>query len=130
MTLPVVCALIVNDDGRVLAARRSAAMDLPGKWEFPGGKIESAETPQQALVREIKEELGIIVRISDAMHPHIHHYREKSIQLIPFLCSIAGGEVCLREHQSWNWFHPDELEQLDWAEADIPVMREYLLKVR
>jgi len=126
MTIPVVCALIVNDDGRVLAARRSSSMDLPGKWEFPGGKVEPGETLQEALIREIKEELGIVVGISDTMSAHVHHYKEKSIQLIPFVCSVLSGEIILREHQSWNWFHRDELEQLDWAEADIPVLKEYL----
>jgi len=130
MVIPVVCALIVNDDGRVLAARRSSSMDLPGKWEFPGGKVEPGETPQEALIREIKEELGVLIRISDTMSVHVHHYKEKSIQLIPFVCSVLSGEVSLREHQSWNWFHRDELEQLDWAEADIPVLKEYLLIVR
>ena len=127
MTIPVVCALIASDDGKVLAARRSSSMDLPGKWEFPGGKVEPGETPRKALIREIEEELGILVRISATMSANVHHYNEKTIKLIPFVCSIISGEVCLKEHQSWSWFDRDELEDLDWAEADIPVLKEYLL---
>lgn len=129
MVIAVVCGLILKDDGRVLAARRSSSMDLPGKWEFPGGKVEPGETPEEALIREINEELGILVRISRAMPAHVHHYREKSIKLIPFVCSVISGEVRLKEHQSWSWFHHKELETLDWAEADIPILKEYLLKV-
>lgn len=130
MTIPVVCALIINEDGRVLAACRSSAMDLPGKWEFPGGKVEPGETTQEALIREIAEELGIVINITGGLTAQIHRYKEKSIQLIPFVCSVSSGVVTLREHQSWNWFNHDELEQLDWAEADIPILKEYLLKVR
>lgn len=126
MTIAVVCALIINNDGLVLAARRSSSMDLPGKWEFPGGKVEPGETPQEALIREIGEELNVIVRISDALSAQVHHYKEKSIQLIPFVCSVQSGEIRLREHQSWNWFDRNELQQLDWAEADIPILKEYL----
>lgn len=130
MTIPVVCALIINHDERVLAARRSATMDLPGKWEFPGGKVEPGETLQEALVREIYEELDIEVSISAALTPQIYPYKEKSIQLIPFICTVSSGVITLKEHQSWNWFSRHELEQLDWAEADIPILKEYLLKVR
>lgn len=129
MAIAVVCGLIVKDDGRVLAARRSSSMDLPGKWEFPGGKVEPGETPEEALIREVNEELGILVKISGTIPAHIHHYKEKSIKLIPFVCSVISGEVRLREHQSWNWFDHKKLGELDWAEADIPILKEYLLRV-
>lgn len=129
MITPVVCALIVDDDERVLAARRSPSMDLPGKWEFPGGKVEPGETPEAALIREIKEELDLAVRVSATLPDYVHHYKEKSIRLIPFVCSVVSGKVSLKEHESWNWFNCNELQQLDWAEADIPILKEYLLTV-
>lgn len=122
----VTCAIILDDTGRILATQRSATMKLPLKIEFPGGKIEDGETATDCLVREIKEELNLDIKILFEMPANIHHYVEFSINLIPFVCKIIGGSIELREHASFQWLHPSELLDQDWAEADIPIVENYL----
>lgn len=126
MILDVVCALIVNDQGKVLAARRSVHMDLPGKWEFPGGKVDPFEQAEESIIREIREELGIVIQISKTAPAHVHHYEKKSIRLIPFICKQLSGTVSLKEHESYGWFTVKQLSALAWAEADIPILNDYL----
>jgi len=128
MLIDVVCALIVNDRREVLAAQRSASMDLPGKWEFPGGKMGPGETPRQALVREIQEELDLAITVQEELPASVHQYEKKSIRLIPFVCSILSGNISLKEHQAYGWFRHTDLAALDWAEADIPILRQYVNK--
>lgn len=124
--ISVTCAIIVDNTGRVLVTQRSAVMKLPLKIEFPGGKIEEDETASDCLVREIKEELNLDIKILFEMPANIHHYVEFSINLIPFVCKIIGGSIELREHASYQWLKPSELLKQDWAEADIPVVENYL----
>ena len=126
MVLDVVCALIIDAQGKVLAAQRSRSMDLPGKWEFPGGKIELFEQAEESIVREIKEELDIVIEISEALLPHLHHYEKKSIRLIPFICKQLSGTISLKEHESFGWFTTEQLKTLAWAEADIPILNDYI----
>lgn len=122
----VSCAIIENGLGKVLVAQRSAEMKLPLKMEFPGGKVEFAETPEESLIREIKEELGVDIEILSGMSSNQHSYSEFSINLIPFVCRITGGEIVLREHAAYHWIALDELLTLDWAEADIPIVSDYI----
>jgi len=122
----VSCAIIKNDDGKVLVAQRSATMRLPNKWEFPGGKVEPRETAEESLIREIKEELGIKIGIVRALPPHIHEYPESIIELIPFECIIISGDIILAEHACYKWLELDQLEELDWAEADVPILLYYI----
>ncbi|NRF37082.1 (deoxy)nucleoside triphosphate pyrophosphohydrolase [Pedobacter foliorum] len=122
----VTCAIIVDDTGRVLVTQRSATMKLPFKIEFPGGKIEPGETASDCLVREIKEELNLDIMTLFEMPSNIHHYIEFSINLIPFVCKIIGGAIEMREHASYQWLNPSELLDQDWAEADIPIVENYL----
>ncbi len=122
----VTCAVIVDVEGHVFAAQRSEVMSLPLKWEFPGGKIEPNETPKNCLLREIKEELNIEVQIIQELPRHIHHYPNFTIQLIPFICYRLSGGIILKEHSQFKWLHPNELLALDWAEADLPIVKSYL----
>ncbi|WP_214226059.1 (deoxy)nucleoside triphosphate pyrophosphohydrolase [Pedobacter sp. B4-66] len=122
----VTCAIIVDDAGSVLVTQRSAIMKLPFKIEFPGGKIEPGETASDCLVREIKEELNLDIKTLFEMPSNIHHYVEFSINLIPFVCKIIGGSIELREHASYQWLNPSELSDQDWAEADVPIVDNYL----
>ena len=125
--IPVVCAIIEQDD-LVLCALRSEQMSLPEKWEFPGGKLELNELPEEALIREINEELNIEIKIIEALPIAEHAYvPEKIIQLIPYRCSIVDNERPIAtEHSELRWVKRDELLQLDWAEADIPIVK-YLM---
>jgi 8-oxo-dGTP diphosphatase len=120
----VTCA-IIERDGLVLAAQRSAAMSMPLKWEFPGGKIDPGESAEQCLRRELVEEMGIHVRVGKSLPAHIHHYPTFAVTLYPYVCAIPSGEIVLHEHAAAVWLSPDELHTLDWSEADLPVIAAY-----
>jgi len=122
----VCCALIMRKSGEILVAQRGAAMRLPLKWEFPGGKVETGETAEACIVREIEEELSITVKIIERLTSHVNGTGSKAICLIPFLCEITGGEIRLTEHAKFMWLFPEELSAVDWAEADLPILNDYL----
>ena len=124
--LHVACA-IIEQYGTVLAAQRSAAMSLPLKWEFPGGKIEAGETAEECLIRELREELGVSVFIGSALSPATHCYPDFTVTLYPFTCRLTGGTVSMYEHHALKWVEPQQMSDLDWAAADLPVIREYLV---
>ncbi len=121
----VTCA-IIEREGKVLVTQRSTKMPLPLKWEFPGGKIEVGETEMDCISREIKEELNITIEVISRLTPSIYNYPTKAITLIPFICSFKDGTVRLREHANYEWRLPEDLLILDWAEADIPILKEYI----
>jgi 8-oxo-dGTP diphosphatase len=125
----VACA-IIEKNGKVLATQRSAAMSMPLKWEFPGGKIEVGESPQECLRRELIEELGIRVRARKSLPTHTHDYPMFTITLYPFLCLIESGEIVCHEHNAIAWLPPKELNTLDWAQADLPVIDSYLTRIQ
>ena len=128
--LEVTCA-IIEWNNKVLVAQRSDSMSLPLKWEFPGGKIEENETAENCLIREIAEELSIQIEILNRLDETIHAYLEsKIIKLIPFVCKLIGGEVILTEHAQFLWLDKSDLTNLDWADADIPVVNNYLNKAQ
>jgi len=125
----VACA-IIEQDGKVLAAQRSEIMDLPLKWEFPGGKIDQDESPEECLKRECLEELGIEVAVGDALSPVTHSYLAFTVTLYPFFCTIASGKITLHEHKAVVWLAPEKLASLDWADADWPIIEEYARRRR
>ncbi|MGM1055729.1 MAG: (deoxy)nucleoside triphosphate pyrophosphohydrolase [Bacteroidota bacterium] len=125
-TLKVSCA-IIEKDGLVLCAQRSEKMHLPLKWEFPGGKIEKNERPEACLKREIREELGIEIDILQQLPTFEHSYSENfSIELFPFRCKTLSAEIHLAEHKQIKWLSLEELKDLDWAEADVPVVEHFI----
>lgn len=115
--LKVSCAIII-DEGRVFTARQGPASDHPLKWEFPGGKIHEYESAAESVLREIQEELDIRVEIVEPMIAEYHDYGFKQIELIPFLCIIKSGRIKLQEHVESNWVTIEELDYVDFAEAD------------
>jgi len=116
----VCCAIIKNENENVLVAQRSTAMSLPLKWEFPGGKLEQGETAEYCLIRELKEELNITVKIVRLVGSHIHEYPNLSINLIAFECIIVSGEIVLSEHVDFKWVNKEKLLDFDIADADLP----------
>ena len=101
-------------------------MSLPLKWEFPGGKIDKGESPEECLKRELLEELGIQVSVDRVLSTSTHSYPTFTVTLHPFVCSIDSGDIVLHEHAAITWLPPEKLHTLDWADADIPVIESYL----
>lgn len=128
--IDVACAIIIREDGKVLVTQRSQTMTLPLKMEFPGGKVEPGELPQTCLIREIQEELALDIEIISEMPPNQHSYPGARINLIPFVCHILAGTIILSEHAAYAWLEAAELNDLDWAEADIPVFQHYLSSLK
>ncbi|AUC83757.1 DNA mismatch repair protein MutT [Lacinutrix sp. Bg11-31] len=123
--IPVTCAIIQFDD-KILAVQRSEKMKLPLKWEFAGGKIEVGESEIDCIEREIFEELNIKIEVKERLTPFTHQYPNLKIKLIPFIAEYLSGELKLREHCRFLLADKDELINLDWAEADLPILKEYL----
>lgn len=101
-------------------------MKLPLKWEFPGGKLELNETEIDCIKREIKEELNIEIQVTRRLTPVIHEYPDFKIKLIPFIANYTTGDLILKEHSDFFLAKKEELLNLDWAEADIPILNEFL----
>ncbi|MBK8701372.1 MAG: (deoxy)nucleoside triphosphate pyrophosphohydrolase [Saprospiraceae bacterium] len=121
----VTCAIISFND-KILAVQRSESMKLPLKWEFPGGKIENGESEEECIKREIKEELNLEIELMARLSPSTHHYSDFTINLIPFTANYLSDDIKLTEHKQYVLLNKEELLDLDWAEADIPVVKEYL----
>lgn len=125
--IEVVCGVILDRNGKVLACRRAAGRHLGGLWEFPGGKIEDEESPKKALGRELQEELGISVEVGGIMDAVVEWTDgDVSIRLTAFRCEIIDGEPVALEHAEIRWCEMQELPALDWAEADEPIVAELL----
>ncbi|TKB98024.1 (deoxy)nucleoside triphosphate pyrophosphohydrolase [Pedobacter cryotolerans] len=121
----VTCAIIIRNN-KTLAVQRSQKMKLPLKWEFPGGKIELGETEEKCILREIKEELDLEIDLVSRLTPSQFQYPNLSIELIPFIAQFKSGDINLAEHKRHLWLKKEELIDLDWAEADLPILKEYL----
>lgn len=122
----VVGAILVRDQ-KILCAQRGGEKSLPYLWEFPGGKIESGETPQEALKRELMEELKIEVSIAeDIFDRSAYEYDFGRVHLTTILCQLEGSEPILTEHVDIKWLTPSELLTLDWAPADIPAVEKLM----
>ena len=120
--IEVVAAVIVKDD-LIFCAQRGPSKSLPFKWEFPGGKVEINESNQEALAREIKEEFDSVVLVEDLLISVEHEYETFTILLHAYQCKLISGNLTLSEHNSKIWISKSKLLQLDWAPADVPVVR-------
>ena len=118
--MKVVTAAIIVKDAKILIAKRKATDKLPHKWEFPGGKIETNETPQECLKREIKEEFGVDISVGECLGESVYHYDHGSIRLLAYRAYWQGGRFSLTDHADFDWVSLNELQQFDFAAADIP----------
>jgi 8-oxo-dGTP diphosphatase len=121
-----VCCAIIENDGKILATRRGENMHLKGYWEFPGGKLEAGECIEECIIREIKEELNIDIKITGKLSNVEYTYPEKSICLIPFICKLSTYAIKLKDHSEFKWVEAQSWKQLKWAPADIFVIKNYL----
>ncbi|QTN31745.1 (deoxy)nucleoside triphosphate pyrophosphohydrolase [Akkermansiaceae bacterium] len=123
--LEVVCAVISDARGRILACRRGEGRHLGGLWEFPGGKVDAGESHSDALRRELQEELGIIVSVGNRLSAQVEWADgDVSIRLSAFHCKIIHGRAMALEHSEILWCDLSGLAALDWAEADLPILAE------
>jgi UPF0271 protein len=128
-TLYVVGAALV-ERRRVLLTRRSPRMTMPGKWEFPGGKVESGEAPEAALAREVAEELGLAIEVGERLGRGTSLHAGRRIVLDVFLVRRMGGELRLTQHEEHGWFAAAEAIALDWPEADLPILPALAARLR
>ncbi len=124
--IDVTCAIIRDEDDRILVVQRGEKSDHPFKWEFPGGKIRDGETYADCIIREIREELSMGIVICSQLEPVEYDYGFKQVRLIPFVCDTLQDEPVLKEHIDFRWVVAGELRSIDFQEADVRVMELYL----
>jgi len=118
-----VTAAIIKDENRLLISKRHSKDTLGGKWEFPGGKIEPGETPKECLVREIKEELGVEVKIGPFYDENVYSSQDHDIHLLFYWAEVITGKVIPVVHDDLKWTTIEELANFDFAPADIPIVK-------
>lgn len=126
-TIRVVAAIILDDD-KVFATQRGYGEFKDG-WEFPGGKIDEGETAEEALVREIKEELDTEIEVINLLDTVEYDYPNFHLSMDCFICKVKSGELVLKEHEAAKWLTKEELYSVDWLPADlelIPKIKIYL----
>ena len=121
----VVTAAIIEDKDRILIARREAGKHLAGYWEFPGGKIEKNETPEQCLIREIKEEFLVELEVKEFIGESVFNYPEKDVKLLGYRCIIKNGVLSPQDHDKIEWITFQEITNFKMAPADIPLIEFY-----
>jgi 8-oxo-dGTP diphosphatase len=120
----VIVAAVIVQDGRVLACERSAPPEVAGRWEFPGGKVESGETDAQALARECAEELGVRVAVGARVGPDVPLAHGRAVLRVFTVTLLNGDEPRALEHTAMRWLAADELDSVPWLPADRPIVAE------
>ncbi len=116
-----VVAAIIKQGNKIFATQRGYG-DYKDGWEFPGGKIEPGETPEQALVREIQEELNMTVRVKQHVADVSYDYPQFHLEMSCYLCPIAKGAPQLLEHEAARWLAAQDIDSVDWLPADVLVV--------
>ena len=122
MEIHVAAGVLVNADGGVLIAQRLPGTHMAGRWEFPGGKLETGEGPRQGLDRELREELGIDVQDAEPLLKLSHRYADRHVHLDVWLVTAFRGEPQSLEGQALQWVSPEQLHRIDLLEADAPII--------
>lgn len=123
MSAIIVTAAIIRRDRQILIAQRKQGAHEGLLWEFPGGKLESGESPEDGLIREIKEELDIDIAVEDIFKVVAHCYdKERHVLLLVYLCQYLRGKPKTKDCQDFRWVTPDEMNQYNFAPADIPAV--------
>ena len=120
--IPVLAAIIQNEQNRVLIARRKPGLSNGRKWEFPGGKLLVNESPEECLKREIREEMGVNVKVTKPFHLVNFREGQRSILLIGYLCEFLGGDWALADHDQILWVEKERLCDYEFSAADIPIV--------
>ncbi len=120
--MDVVCGIIFDSSGNFLICLRPRGKALAGHWEFPGGKIECGESPVQALIRELREELAVEVSVGGALAAVEWSGESGRVRLLPYFCTISSGVPRALEHQAAEWCPPSRLRPRRWAPADMPIL--------
>ena len=119
-----VTAAIIEDDGKFLITQRPEGSHNGLRWEFPGGKLDFGEDPKECLQREILEELGIKIKADELIEYSSHVYNEeKHVLLLGFVCDFVSGEIEKKEISDFAWVKPEEMDNYDITEADIPFVK-------
>lgn len=125
-----VTAAVIVKDRKVLAARRGPGKHLEGYWEFPGGKLEKNESPESCLERELNEEFGIASSVGAYIGESIYDYGEKVVHLLAYEVQHISGDFTLVDHDELRWLDIDQLYEVMWAPADIPLVEQYEVRAR
>ena len=120
-TIHVVAAVIRDGEGRIFATQRGYGPYKDG-WEFPGGKIEPGETPEEALKREIREELDAEIEVGEPAGRIEYDYPEFHLSMDCFFCVLLSGAPILKEHEAAKWLRPEELDSVAWLPADLSLI--------
>ena len=126
-TIKVVAAVIKNED-KIFATQRGYGEFKDG-WEFPGGKIEAGETPQQALKREIREELDTVIEVGKHIDTIEYDYPTFHLSMQCFWCTIVEGNLVLKEHEAAKWLTKEQLNSVEWLPADIKLVENISTKL-
>lgn len=118
--IEVVAAILTNDKGNFLIAKRKKGKILGGFWEFPGGKIEEGESPEESLIRELKEEMDIDIDVGKYFDSSVFDYGDKVIKLDAYFGKINHGKIVLNDHEEYHWVSREELRNFDFTPSDIP----------
>lgn len=125
--IEVVAAVIENENGEILIAKRNLNKHQGGHWEFPGGKVEKSETNENAIIREIKEELNIDIEVKKYIGCKTHIYPEKKVEISLFRCVWRSGEFKLLEHEDYAWVTNENILDYDLVPADLEIVKEFII---
>ncbi|NLB52823.1 MAG: 8-oxo-dGTP diphosphatase MutT [Syntrophomonadaceae bacterium] len=121
VAIDVVAAILINND-KVLIAQRGEKDPLAGYWEFPGGKIEAGESPEQSLIREMQEEFCIDVEVKEFFGSSTFKYEKGTVRLLAYICNWKGGAISSTVHHDYTWIEINKLDQYNFAPADRPLV--------